>query len=183
MKHATPELKNGAGIRERLRNQKAVIGTYVPADLFERSSYYSTYRRANRELGNLVDKLNGLNELNGETPNDNIFVFERAIEVLSIDQALAYIVTLGVGFGYDDKRDAGRTFRLILDSGLMLRYNPPFLSKTVQKIEFDDELKYHVRSYGIDTLKWLAGKLKAVNVLEVRGSAGFEYQLSTGLWP
>lgn len=162
-----------AGQHEELRQKRAVIGTYVPADLFERRSFYSSHRRANRELGNLV---HGLADISAD---GDIYVFESFLEKLHIDTTPdVRVTTLEIGFTYDERKDAMRTFKKVLDSGLMLRCNSSYFSPMIQRGEFDTELEYRVEEKGMDTLRWLVGRFrKNVQTLGIRGVSGFKYKL------
>ena len=176
MKDADPifHLKVNTRTNPELKQKKAVIGKYVPADLFERESFYSSHRRANRELGNLVGRLAE------RSANSNVFVFESSVEKLSIYTNLnVFVATLEIGFTYDERRDARKTFKGIQDSGLMLRCNSSYLCPIpmIQKGEFDENLEYKVEDRGKDTLKWLVGGFRTVKTLGVYGFSGSKYKL------
>lgn len=158
---------------EGLKQKKIVIGTYVPADLFEKIPFYSSHRRANKGLGNLINKLEGI------SADGKVYVFEDFIEKLYIDtHPNVSVATLEIGFTYDERKDARKTFKKVLDSGLILRCNSSYFSPMIQRGEFDAELEYRVEEKGMDALRWLVGRFrKNMQTLGIRGVSGFKYKL------
>lgn len=161
---------------EDFRLKKAVIGTYVPSDLFERTSYYSSYSRAKNSLGSLVERL--------EESSDNVFISDSHIGRLYVkNNPSVYVAMLEVRFTYDKKRQARKTFREILDLGLMLKCSHiTHLSPMIQRGEFSEDLEYRMEEKGRAALSWLTGftgKFKTVKILGIQGHNGFEYELDT----
>ncbi len=169
-------MKNTSMKTEDFRLKKAVIGTYVPSDLFERTSHYSSYSRTKSKLDSLVESL--------EESSDNIFISDRHIERLCvINNPNIYVATLEARFTYDEKRQARKTFRKILDSGLMLKCSHiSYLSPMIQRGEFSEDLEYRMEEKGRAALSWLTGftgRFKTIKILGVQGYNGFEYELDT----
>jgi len=161
---------------EDFKLKKAVIGTYVLSDLFERTSYYSSYSRTKNRLGSLVKSL--------EESRDNVFISESHIEKLCVNNnPNIYIAMLEARFTYDKKRLARKTFRKILDAGLMLKCSHiSHISPMIHRGEFSEDLEYKMEEKGRDALSWLTGftgRFKTVKILGIRGYNGFEYELNT----
>ncbi|MEK6856676.1 MAG: hypothetical protein AABX49_01535 [Nanoarchaeota archaeon] len=151
--------------------KKVVIGTYVHSDIINMANHYARQGRARRGLDGLVERLNRLDK--------DIFIFDSQFERLHIGNTPnVYVAMIRVGFPYEERKDAKKTFNKVLDSGLMLRTNHLPLSPMIEQGEYNENLGYTLESRGRKTLTWLVGRFKTVDLLNIQGSAGYKSALN-----
>ncbi len=153
------------------RSRKVVIGTYVPSDLFEMPSHYSERGRANRKLDSLVEELS-------KNDKEDLFVGETGILGLYIDNRskVVYVAELEVGFFYKKEKEARKTFKKVLNSGLMLRSNhQSSRSPMIEIRSYQDNRRYETEDKGRSVLARLTRK--RIDILSISGYYCSKYSL------